>query len=121
MTTSGGEAMRRASGCWASMVQMLMMAALPAMAGKAADTADQLASRLISASPAVIAADEALMTRVNQLAEAAIETHCAACHGPELRGGPGVPDLTDYDWLWGITGFETTTAEPVMAIMQTIL
>ena len=27
-------------------------------------------------------------------------TNCAACHGPELRGGIG-PDLTDEEWIHG--------------------
>ncbi len=27
--------------------------------------------------------------------------NCAACHGKDGRGGPGFPDLTDPDWLWG--------------------
>lgn len=27
--------------------------------------------------------------------------YCAACHGSDARGGPGFPNLTDPDWLWG--------------------
>jgi cytochrome c oxidase cbb3-type subunit 3 len=38
-----------------------------------------------------------------------------------MQGGPGVPNLVDYDWLWGVTGFESNDAEPVMAIQQTLL
>lgn len=26
---------------------------------------------------------------------------CAQCHGTDARGGPGFPDLTDADWLYG--------------------
>lgn len=26
---------------------------------------------------------------------------CSPCHGADARGGPGYPDLTDADWLWG--------------------
>lgn len=55
------------------------------------------------------------------LAEAAVARHCAACHGSDLTGRKGVPNLTDYDWVWDISGFETTTVEPVFSIMQTIL
>ena len=28
---------------------------------------------------------------------------CAGCHGSDARGGPGFPDLTDTDWLYGGT------------------
>ena len=27
--------------------------------------------------------------------------NCAACHGSDARGGPGFPNLTDGDWLYG--------------------
>lgn len=27
--------------------------------------------------------------------------YCAACHGSDARGGPGFPNLTDSEWLWG--------------------
>lgn len=80
-----------------------------------------LDQRLLLASPDMIAADDALSARVNELAEPAIASHCAECHGTNLQGQPGVPDLTDWNWLWGITGEETTSVEPVYAIMQTIL
>lgn len=83
--------------------------------------AQSLDERLLLASPDMIAADEALSARVNELAEPAIENHCAECHGENLQGQPGVPNLTDWNWLWGITGQETTSVEPVHAIMQTIL
>jgi len=26
---------------------------------------------------------------------------CATCHGSDARGGPGYPNLTDHDWLYG--------------------
>lgn len=28
-------------------------------------------------------------------------TYCTNCHGSDARGGPGFPDLTDNDWLYG--------------------
>jgi cytochrome c oxidase cbb3-type subunit 3 len=82
---------------------------------------DGLASRVLNASPYSIRADEALTEFVNTTARAAYDDNCAGCHGAELQGGPGVPNLVDYDWLWGITGFEANDAEPVMAIQQTLL
>ena len=27
--------------------------------------------------------------------------NCATCHGSDARGGPGFPNLTDHDWLFG--------------------
>lgn len=27
--------------------------------------------------------------------------HCAMCHGSDARGGPGFPNLTDSEWLYG--------------------
>jgi cytochrome c oxidase cbb3-type subunit 3 len=27
--------------------------------------------------------------------------NCAPCHGSNAKGGPGYPNLTDNDWLWG--------------------
>lgn len=80
-----------------------------------------LNERLLLASPNAIAADAELSAHMNTLAEAAVEQHCAACHGADLQGQVGVPNLVDYEWLWGVTGFEMTSVEPVMQIMQTIL
>ena len=84
-------------------------------------SAQDAASTILNASPYAIAADESLAEFVNATAEAAISEHCASCHGADLSGQPGVPDLTDFDWLWGITGFETNDVAPVMAIQQTLL
>ena len=30
-------------------------------------------------------------------------TYCIQCHGSDAKGGPGFPNLTDKDWLWGGT------------------
>ncbi len=79
------------------------------------------AQRVLNASPYAIAADTELDSFVDSTAEEAISEHCASCHGADLSGEPGVPNLTDFDWLWGITGFETNDVAPVMAIQQTLL
>lgn len=79
------------------------------------------AVRILNASPYSIRADAELAAYVDTTAQAAYSEHCASCHGPDLEGGPGVPNLIDYDWLWGVTGFESNDAEPVMAIQQTLL
>jgi mono/diheme cytochrome c family protein len=58
--------------------------------------------RILNASPYAIAADTELESFVEITAEEAISEHCASCHGADLSGEPGVPNLTDFDWLWGI-------------------
>jgi cytochrome c oxidase cbb3-type subunit III len=87
----------------------------------AVERAASAAERVLNASPYSIAADAELEQFVNATAEVAITTHCARCHGDDLRGQPGVPNLLDYDWLWGITGDESSDVGPVMEIEQTIL
>ena len=99
----------------AAMTVVAMGMAAPAQAQ------DSVGARILNASPYAIAADPELGDFVTETAQAAITEHCAGCHGVDLTGGPGVPDLTDYDWLWGITGEETNDVSPVMAIQQTLL
>ena len=48
-----------------------------------------------------IQADPALMTIVRDTGATLFGTNCAACHGTAAMGGPGFPNLTDADWLWG--------------------
>lgn len=81
----------------------------------------QLRENLLLGSPEAIRADSELLAYANSLAETAIEEHCAACHGEDLTGRTGVPNLVDYEWLWGVTGFEMTETEAMMEVMQTIL
>ena len=52
---------------------------------------------------AAIQADDALMKDVRATGRALFGANCAACHGLAARGGPGFPNLTDHDWLWGGT------------------
>jgi len=82
---------------------------------------DGPAERILNASPYAIAADDELNEFVRVTAESAIEARCAACHTADLTGAPGVPNLVDYDWMWGITGEETNDVYPIMAIQQTLL
>ena len=95
--------------------------ALAAVFSVAAWSQDSPAERVINASPYVIAADETLAEFVRNTARSAIGEHCAGCHGADLTGRPGVPNLVDYEWLWGVTGMETNDVAPIMAIQQTIL
>jgi len=50
---------------------------------------------LLLASPGTIAGNPELSAHMNTLAEAAISDHCAACHGTDLKGKTGVPNLVD--------------------------
>jgi len=45
--------------------------------------------------------DAALMAQAMPAARRLFADNCAACHGTRATGGPGFPDLTDADWLWG--------------------
>lgn len=58
---------------------------------------------------------------VEATAKKAIAEHCTSCHGDDLRGKPGVPDLTDYEFIWGITLEDTNDVGPVRQLEQTIL
>jgi cytochrome c oxidase cbb3-type subunit 3 len=86
-----------------------------------ANAQPRLDEALLLASPTTINADAALTQHMNTLAQSAISEYCAACHGADLQGQIGVPNLVDYEWLWGVTGLEMTSVEPVLKIMQTIL
>ncbi|MFV0474548.1 MAG: cytochrome-c oxidase, cbb3-type subunit III [Pikeienuella sp.] len=58
-------------------------------------------TRIADMPVADILADEAMMARVNDTAPTLFGDNCAVCHGAGAAGGPGFPDLTDNDWLWG--------------------
>ena len=36
-----------------------------------------------------------------ELGRSLFASYCTTCHGSDARGGPGYPNLTDNDWLWG--------------------
>ncbi len=48
-----------------------------------------------------IQGDPALMHIVRDTGATLFGTNCAACHGTAAMGGPGFPNLTDADWIWG--------------------
>ncbi len=79
-----------------------------------------VAERVVIDSPYAIRVDPEASAFVTATAEKAIEAHCAACHGTDLRGKLGVPNLIDYEFLWGITFEETNDVGPVTALEQTI-
>jgi cytochrome c oxidase cbb3-type subunit 3 len=79
-----------------------------------------VAERVVIGSPYAIKADAEADAFVTATAEKAIADHCASCHGADLHGKPGVPNLVDYDFLWGVTFEETNDVGPVAEIEQTI-
>jgi cytochrome c oxidase cbb3-type subunit III len=79
-----------------------------------------VAERVVIDSPYAIRVDPEAAAFVTAAAEKAIKEHCASCHGADLRGRLGVPNLIDYEFLWGITFEETNDVGPVAALEQTI-
>lgn len=98
-----------------------LLSLLLILVSQAAFAQRDLDEALLVASPDMIAADAELKGHMESLAKGAVINHCAACHGENLAGQSGVPNLVDYDWIWGVTGFEMTQSEAVFKIMQTIL
>jgi cytochrome c oxidase cbb3-type subunit 3 len=79
-----------------------------------------VAERVLEGSPYAIEVDAEAKAFVTVTAEKAIKEHCASCHGADLRGKLGVPNLIDYEFLWGVTFEDTNDVGPVTAIEQTI-
>jgi cytochrome c oxidase cbb3-type subunit 3 len=94
------------------------LAALAAAAQPAATLS--VAERVVAGSPYAIKADAEADAFVTATAEKAIGEHCASCHGAQLTGQAGVPNLVDYEFLWGVTFEETNDVGPVAEIEQTI-
>jgi len=47
-----------------------------------------------------LAGDPALKARFAPAISVLYRDNCAACHGSDLKGQPGFPNLTDGDWHW---------------------
>ncbi len=67
--------------------------------------------RLTTEPLATLRADPAAMAYVDEVAPTLFADNCAACHGADLRGGPGFPNLTAPARLWG--GDLDTVAETI--------
>jgi len=79
-----------------------------------------VAERVVSGSPYAIKADAEADAFVTATAEKAYAQNCASCHGADMKGKTGVPDLSDFEFIWGITGEETSDVGPVAELEQTI-
>jgi cytochrome c oxidase cbb3-type subunit 3 len=58
---------------------------------------------LLRAAPDAIAGRRDLVRYADSMARPVYQSHCAGCHGADLRGDParGIPNLVDKDWLYG--------------------
>jgi cytochrome c oxidase cbb3-type subunit 3 len=83
-------------------------------------TAQSVAERVVIGSPYAIKADAEASAWVTATAEKAYAANCASCHGADMHGKAGVPDLLDYEFIWGVTFEETSDVGPVAEIEQTI-
>lgn len=54
-------------------------------------------AQLAALDPAALASDRL----GQQVGRRLFINHCSSCHGANARGGPGYPDLTDAEWIWG--------------------
>jgi cytochrome c oxidase cbb3-type subunit III len=59
-----------------------------------------IARDLLMANPDSIPSDPRLFQYANALGKSAYMAHCASCHGADLKGRPGIPNLADADWLY---------------------
>jgi len=62
---------------------------------------DQMTADLREMELADIAADPELNAYALQRGGATFQLNCTRCHGPEAKGQPGIPNLTDEEWMWG--------------------
>jgi cytochrome c oxidase cbb3-type subunit 3 len=108
--------MTRSYACLSFSFGILVVTAAPAQSAPSPSVAE----RVVVESPYAIKADAEADAFVTATAEKAIASHCASCHGADLHGRPGVPNLVDYEFIWGITGEETSDVSPVAELEQTI-
>ncbi len=82
---------------------LLILVGLAAVLGVRAIDKWRMENRLLDTWPEVAALDPKLVRFATSLATPALDSHCAGCHGPDLRGDRvrGTPDLTDREWLYG--------------------
>ncbi len=77
--------------------------------------------KLLNASYYSVLQDSALKAFVKAKADPVVQKDCAGCHGADLKGRRGVPNLVDEEWLWGTGSDEDTDETKVIQIQQTLL
>lgn len=63
--------------------------------------AAQRDARLLRTAPDAPISDAGLKRAAVAAGRGVFATNCASCHGADGRGGQGVPNLADHDWLYG--------------------
>ena len=108
--------MKRYYACLSFAVGMLALTGANAQSARTPTVAE----RVVIGSPYAIKADAEADAFVMATAEKAYAANCASCHGADMHGKAGVPDLADFEFIWGITGEETSDVGPVAELEQTI-
>jgi cytochrome c oxidase cbb3-type subunit III len=88
---------------WAAAALAILAAGGGAWAGIRHAHREHLASRLLATLPNAVPAHPPLVHFAVRQARPLFASHCAVCHGADMRGKPavGAPNLTDQIWLYG--------------------
>jgi cytochrome c oxidase cbb3-type subunit III len=94
-------ARRRAIGLGVALIGLLVAAGI--VSATAHFRYEHQLRRLLLNDAAVVASDKELTRFAASVARPLYTTHCAACHGVDMKGKKtlGAPDLTDKVWLYG--------------------
>ncbi|MGH8219869.1 MAG: c-type cytochrome [Steroidobacteraceae bacterium] len=94
---------RRSSWTWAVAALALFAAGAASWAGVRHAHREQLANRLLASFPDAVVADPSLVRFAVGEARPLFASHCAVCHGQDMKGtrSVGAPNLTDQVWLYG--------------------
>jgi len=103
-----------------SLPRWIVASSVLAVVASTNAAAQSVAERVVIGSPYAIKADAEADAWVKTTAEKAYAANCASCHGADMHGKAGVPDLLDYEFIWGVTFEETSDVGPVAEIEQTI-
>lgn len=93
----------------------------PSAADAVATQQAELATTLLNASYYSVLQNPALKAFVKAKADPVLQKECTGCHGADLKGRRGVPNLVDEEWLWGTGSDEDTDETKVIQIQQTLL
>jgi len=88
---------------WLALPVLVAAVTVIAIAVHAHQRQLQLGVRLLSSYPQNIEADAALVSFAEAQARPLYASHCAGCHGADMRGNRaiGAPSLVDGHWIWG--------------------
>jgi cytochrome c oxidase cbb3-type subunit III len=93
-----------ATGGWLRLATVVVLLVLAGAAWALRSVQrSELAGRLLATPPEEVALDDRLVRLANEEAKPLFATHCASCHGADMKGdrAHGTPNLTDAIWLYG--------------------